>query len=155
MSTFVFSFQHKDAEYRSLVVGVIDSDWRRCNANVPCHLPNKLEYKFLGCISVHCQSRMASNGRNGIVSTPSHPSTVQAGQNMGVGGGGGLQCRRSILVILWMSLHVGIVPCVSNFVELWSGACLRVLVPMCMDSLTYGTGGKKVVNNGTEWFERF
>ena len=25
MSTFVFSFQHKDAEYRSLVVGVIDS----------------------------------------------------------------------------------------------------------------------------------
>ena len=26
MSTFVFSSQHKDAEYRSLVVGVIDSD---------------------------------------------------------------------------------------------------------------------------------
>ena len=26
MSTFVFSSQHKDAEYSSLVVGVIDSD---------------------------------------------------------------------------------------------------------------------------------
>jgi hypothetical protein len=26
MSTFVFSSQHKDAEYRSLVVGMIDSD---------------------------------------------------------------------------------------------------------------------------------
>ena len=44
---------------------------------VPRHLPNKLEYKVLCCISVHYQSRMASNG---IASTPSHPSTVQAGQ---------------------------------------------------------------------------
>ncbi len=44
---------------------------------VPRHLPNKLEYKVLSCISVHYQSRMASNG---IASTPSHPLTVQAGQ---------------------------------------------------------------------------
>ena len=29
---------------------------------VPRHLPNKLEYKVLSCISVHYQSRMASNG---------------------------------------------------------------------------------------------
>jgi hypothetical protein len=29
---------------------------------VPRYLPNKLEYKVLGCISVHYQSRMASNG---------------------------------------------------------------------------------------------
>jgi hypothetical protein len=50
---------------------------------VPRHLPNKLEYKVLCCISVHYQSRMASNG---IAITPSHPPTVQAGQNMGVGG---------------------------------------------------------------------
>ena len=35
---------------------------------VPRHLPNRLEYKVLSCISVHYQSRMASNG---IASTPS------------------------------------------------------------------------------------
>ena len=29
---------------------------------VPRHLPNRLEYKVLSCISVHYQSRMASNG---------------------------------------------------------------------------------------------
>ena len=29
--------------------------------------------------------------------------------------GGSLQCRRGLLGILWMSLRVGIVPCVSNF----------------------------------------
>ncbi len=69
------------------------------------------------------KSRMASNG---IASTPSHPSTVQAGQNMGVGGGGGLQCRRGILVILWMSLRVGIAPCVSKIDTLtWRGLEFR------------------------------
>ena len=51
---------------------------------VPRHLPNKLEYKVLSCISVHYQLRMASNG---IVITPSHPPTVQAGQyEVGWGG---------------------------------------------------------------------
>ena len=44
---------------------------------VPRHLPNKLEYKVLSCISVHYQSRMTSNG---IAITRSHPLTVQAGQ---------------------------------------------------------------------------
>ena len=44
---------------------------------VPRHLPNKLEYKVLSCISVHYQARMKSNG---IAITPSHPPTVQAGQ---------------------------------------------------------------------------
>jgi len=44
---------------------------------VPRHLPNRLEYKVLSCISDHYQSRMASNE---IAITPSHPSTVQAGQ---------------------------------------------------------------------------
>ena len=29
---------------------------------VPRHLPNKLEYKVLICISVYYQSRMTSNG---------------------------------------------------------------------------------------------
>jgi hypothetical protein len=43
---------------------------------VPRYLPNKLEYKVLGCISVHYQSRMASNG---IAITPPDPLTVQAG----------------------------------------------------------------------------
>ena len=44
---------------------------------VPRHLPNKLEYKVLSCISVHYQSRMTSNE---IASTPPYPLTVQAGQ---------------------------------------------------------------------------
>ena len=44
---------------------------------VPRHLPDRLEYKVLSCISVHYQSRMTSNE---IASTPSHPPTVQAGQ---------------------------------------------------------------------------
>ena len=44
---------------------------------VPRHLPNKLEYKVLSCISVHYQSRMTSNG---IAITPPHPLTVQTGQ---------------------------------------------------------------------------
>ena len=44
---------------------------------VPRHLPNKLEYKVLSCISVHYRSRMASNG---IAITPPYPVTVQAGQ---------------------------------------------------------------------------
>ena len=35
---------------------------------VPRHLPNRLEYKVLSCISVHYQSRMTSNG---IANTPS------------------------------------------------------------------------------------
>ena len=35
---------------------------------VPRHLPNKLEYKVLSCISVHYQSRMTSNE---IAITPS------------------------------------------------------------------------------------
>ncbi len=41
------------------------------------HLPNRLEYKVLSCITVHYQSRMASSE---IAGTPSRPSTVQAGQ---------------------------------------------------------------------------
>jgi hypothetical protein len=35
---------------------------------VPRHLPNRLEYKVLSCISVHYQSRMTSNE---IAITPS------------------------------------------------------------------------------------
>ena len=89
MSTFAVSSQHKDAEYRPLVVGMIDSDWGRCNANVPRHLPNKLEYKVLICISVYYQSRMTSNG---IANTPSRfHSAGRAiwGWVGGRGGGGG------------------------------------------------------------------
>ena len=44
---------------------------------VPRHLPNKLEYKVLSCISVHYQSRMESNG---IAITPPYPLTVQVGK---------------------------------------------------------------------------
>ena len=56
-----------------------------------CHLSNKLEYKFLGCIPVHYQSRMTNNG---IAITPSrfhgagrtrfvYPMQVQAGLGWG------------------------------------------------------------------------
>ena len=44
---------------------------------VPRHLPNKLEYRVLSCISVHYQSRMTSNGS---AITPPYPLTVQVGQ---------------------------------------------------------------------------
>jgi hypothetical protein len=80
MSTFVFSSQHKDAEYCALVVGVIDSYWGRCNANVQRHLSNKLEYRFLCCISVHYQSRMTSNG---IANTPSRFHSADRQGKMG------------------------------------------------------------------------
>ena len=43
---------------------------------VPRHLPYKLEYKVLCCISVHYQSRMTSNG----IANTLLVSTVQAGQ---------------------------------------------------------------------------
>ena len=55
---------------------------------VPRHLPNKLEYKVLSCISVHYQSRMTSNG---IAITPAHPPTVQAGQYEVLWGHGTIQ----------------------------------------------------------------
>jgi len=32
---------------------MIDSERGRCNANVPFHLPDALEYKFSGCIPDH------------------------------------------------------------------------------------------------------
>jgi hypothetical protein len=53
---------------------------------VPRHLPNKLEYKVVSCISVHYQSRMTSNG---IAITPSHPLTVVLG-TYSAGRGGSL-----------------------------------------------------------------
>ena len=52
---------------------MIDSEGGRCNANVPFHLPDVLEYKFLGCIPDHHQLLMASNGI---------AMTVQAGLNI-------------------------------------------------------------------------
>ena len=67
---------------------------------VPRHLPNKLEYNVLSCISVHYQSRMASNG---IASTSSHPSTVQAGQyDCGCRLLG--NCTLHAVVVLWVCL---------------------------------------------------
>ena len=83
---------------------------------VPCHLPNKLEYKVLSCISVHYQSRMTSNE---IASTPRHPLTVQAGQAgivlcvskiytlcIRMGGGGCEQmCTLHAVVVLWVCLR--------------------------------------------------
>ena len=66
---------------------------------VPRHLPNKLEYKVLSCISVHYQLRMTSNE---IASTPPYPLTVQAGQwyysRLICGGGEG-----GISELLWCS----------------------------------------------------
>ena len=50
---------------------------------VPRHLPNKLEYKVLSCISVHYQSRMTSNG---IASTPSRFHSAGSKASEWVGG---------------------------------------------------------------------
>ena len=57
---------------------------------VPRHLPNRLEYKVLSCISVHYQSRMTSNE---IASTPSRLHSAGRAMvlfkiNMWVGEGG-------------------------------------------------------------------
>ena len=69
---------------------------------VPRHLPNRLEYKVLSCISVHYQSRMMT--RNGITITPSHPLTVQAGQyEVGWGGTLGAFILSCISELLWWS----------------------------------------------------
>ena len=79
MSTCAVSSEREDAEHSPRMVWIIELI--RIEGGVmlyvPRHLPNKLEYKVLSCISVHYQSRMASNG---IAITPSHPPTVQAGQ---------------------------------------------------------------------------
>jgi hypothetical protein len=84
---------------------MIDSERGRCNANVPFHLPDVLEYKFLGCIPDSHQSRMASNGIG---------MTVQAG----LGWGGGLRtnvyaaCSGGVVVVAlrdlvaWEFYHV-------------------------------------------------
>ena len=81
---------------------------------VPCHLPNRLEYKVLSCISVHYQLRMTSNW---IANTSSRFHSAGRAIWGWVGGG--------YLGILWMSLvdvAVGdLVTCMS-FV-LW--VCLR------------------------------
>ena len=55
---------------------------------VPRHLPNKLEYKVLSCISVHYQSRMTSNE---IASTPRHVAEVKKP----ISSGGGVSIRVS------------------------------------------------------------
>ena len=84
---------------------------------VPRHLPNRLEYKVLSCISVHYQSRMTSNE---IASTPPYPLTVQAGQwyysRLICVGGRGVSRSSSggvngdlVDAAVW-----GIVPCVSK-----------------------------------------
>ena len=52
---------------------MIESGRGRSNVNVPFHLPDALEYKFLGCIPDHHQLLMASNGI---------AMTVQAGLNI-------------------------------------------------------------------------
>ena len=81
---------------------------------VPRHLPNKLEYKVLSCISVHYQSRMASNGS---AITPSRLHS--AGRAMvlfkiNMLGGRGVSRRSSGVVIgdLVDAATWGIVPCV-------------------------------------------
>jgi len=110
---------------------------------VPRHLPNKLEYKVLSCMSVHYQSRMTSNG---IAITPSHPPTVQAGQyevgwvmlllgdprSMRLG----IQDVYAPMRILWMSL-VGepYAACSGGVVGLslmtWTTLMIRPQAPKC------------------------
>jgi len=83
---------------------------------VPRHLPNKLEYKVLSCISVHYQSRMASNG---IAITPSRchsVSRVMVLFKINMLGGRGVSRSSSGAVIgdLVDAAAWGIVPCVSK-----------------------------------------
>jgi hypothetical protein len=86
---------------------MIDSERGRCNANVPFHLPDALEYKFLGCIPDHHQLRMASNGI---------AMAVQAG--LGWGGGG---CEQMC------TLHAGVMLCI---------VCVTMLPDRVDDSFT-------------------
>ena len=69
---------------------------------VPRHLPNRLEYKVLSCISVHYQSRMTSNG---IANTPSRfHSAGRQGKRAEDGGGnsdvGGITEQASVRCVL-------------------------------------------------------
>ena len=93
---------------------------RRCNADVPFHLSNKLEYKFLGCISVHYQSRMASNR---IVITLSRSHSAGRAKH----GGGSWSSLGVVPGDLVDTSGWGTVPCASKTDTLggeWRWVCL-------------------------------
>ena len=89
---------------------MIDSERGRCNANVPFHLPDALEDKFLGCIPDHHQLRIASYGT---------AMAVQAGL-----GWGGVAANRCVSCMRWWCcvLIIGkvwrIIPCVYKIYTL-------------------------------------
>ena len=75
---------------------------------VPRHLPNRLEYKVLSCISVHYQSRMTSNE---IAITPSRLHS--AGRAMVLFKTNMLGGREDISKLFWCS---NCVPCQHSHV---------------------------------------
>jgi hypothetical protein len=62
--------------------------------NVPLHLPDSLEYKFLGCIPDDHQLRIASNGiRMTAQVSPLQCRQGRARRGVGGEGGGGGSCN--------------------------------------------------------------
>ena len=87
-------------------MSTIDVGMRLGDAIDPFQLANGFE----AVIGYECQER--SNPLSLILTMHAiHARCDKASEWVG----GSLQCKRGILVILWMSLRVGIVPCVSKF----------------------------------------
>ena len=86
-------------------MNTMDVRMRLGDAIDPFHLANGFE----AVIGYECQERSNPLSLTRTIHT-SHARCDKAGEWVG----GSLQCSRGILLILWMSLRVGIVPCVSK-----------------------------------------
>ena len=86
-------------------MSTIDVGMRLGDAIDPCHLANGFE----AVIGYECQERS-----NPLSLTPTIHRVHASGYKVSEWVGGSLQCSRGVLLILWMSLRVGIVPCVSK-----------------------------------------
>ena len=91
---------------------------------VPRHLPNKLEYKVLSCISVHYQSRMTSNE---IAITPSRLHSA----GRAIWGIGAILVQ--YLGMLWVLLLGDLRSIHRGGVWMAASRCVR-----CMQSLCWG-----------------
>ena len=102
-------------------VNTMDVRMRLGDAIDPCHLANGFE----AVISYECQERRAIPlSRIPRIQT-SHARCDKASEVVG----GSLQCRRGILVILWMSL-------VDVVVETYDGPAWRLISTLCGESAT-------------------
>ncbi len=94
-------------------VNTMDVSMRLGDAIDPCHLVNGFE----AVIGYGCQERSNppfSHTYDSIQYSVGYIQYMQFVTKQVSGWGGSLQCRRGMLVILWMPLRVGIVPCVSK-----------------------------------------